>query len=248
MNILDTLFGRSLTPAERLRQHQRSLQKAQRELERERGKLEAQEKKTMMDIKKNAKTGNMNACKILAKDLVRTRRYIQKFTQMRVQLQAVSLRMQTLRSNEQMAMAMRGATRAMGQMNRSLNLPQIQRIMNDFERESSTMDMKEEMMSDAVDEAMEGEDEGEGEDVESDKILKEVLDEIGMNVNESLVSAPTANPLANEPVSSSRIPVAEGLVSSPSAPPAVPGAGGAAGPLSPDEMDLQRRLDALRRD
>lgn len=52
-----------------------------------------------------------NACKILAKDLVRTRRYIQKFTQMRVQLQAVSLRMQTLRSNEQMATAMKGATR-----------------------------------------------------------------------------------------------------------------------------------------
>jgi charged multivesicular body protein 2A len=50
---------------------------------------------------------------------------MQKFTQMRVQLQAVSLRMQTLRSNEQMASAMKGATRAMGQMNRSLNLPQV---------------------------------------------------------------------------------------------------------------------------
>jgi hypothetical protein len=48
-----------MTPAERLRQHQRSLQKAQRELDREKGKLEAQEKKTMMDIKKNAKAGQM---------------------------------------------------------------------------------------------------------------------------------------------------------------------------------------------
>lgn len=48
-----------MTPAERLRQHQRSLQKAQRELEREKGKLEAQEKKTMADIKRNAKAGNM---------------------------------------------------------------------------------------------------------------------------------------------------------------------------------------------
>jgi hypothetical protein len=36
----DTLFGRTLTPAERLRQHQRALQKAQRELDRERTKLE----------------------------------------------------------------------------------------------------------------------------------------------------------------------------------------------------------------
>jgi charged multivesicular body protein 2A len=58
--------------------------------------------------------------------------------------------------------------------------------MNDFERESSTMDMKEEMMSDAVDDAMEQEDEGEGEEVESDKILKEVLDEIGMNMNDAV--------------------------------------------------------------
>ena len=58
--------------------------------------------------------------------------------------------------------------------------------MNDFERESSTMDMREEMMSDAVDDAMEGEDEGEGEEVESDKILKEVLDEIGMNMNDAV--------------------------------------------------------------
>ena len=47
----------------------------------------------------------------MAKDLVRTRRYTQKFFQMRTQLQAVGLRIQTLRSNQQMAEAMRGATR-----------------------------------------------------------------------------------------------------------------------------------------
>ena len=52
-----------------------------------------------------------SACKVMAKDLVRTRRYIQKFYQMRTQLQAVGLRIQTLRSNQQMADAMRGATR-----------------------------------------------------------------------------------------------------------------------------------------
>ena len=47
----------------------------------------------------------------MAKDLVRTRRYVQRFYQMRTQLQAVGLRIQTLRSNQQMADAMRGATR-----------------------------------------------------------------------------------------------------------------------------------------
>lgn len=47
----------------------------------------------------------------MAKDLVRNRRYIQRFYQMRTQLQAVGLRIQTLRSNQEMAQAMRGATR-----------------------------------------------------------------------------------------------------------------------------------------
>jgi charged multivesicular body protein 2A len=59
MNIVESLFGRSVKPAERLRQHQRSLNKAQRELDRERTKLEQQEKKLIQDIKKSAKEGQM---------------------------------------------------------------------------------------------------------------------------------------------------------------------------------------------
>ena len=129
----ETLFGRTVTPQERLRQHHRALTKAQRELDRERCKLEQSEKKLITDIRKSAKSGQIvrspalplhypakwanpgrraqNACKVMAKDLVRTRRYVQKFYQMRTQLQAVALRIQTLRSNQQMADAMRGATR-----------------------------------------------------------------------------------------------------------------------------------------
>ena len=55
----ETLFGRTVTPAERLRQHQRSLTKAQRELDRERTKLEQSEKKIIVDIKKSAKAGQL---------------------------------------------------------------------------------------------------------------------------------------------------------------------------------------------
>jgi len=91
----------------------------------------------------------------MAKDLVRTRRYVSKFYSMRTQLQAISLRIQAMRSNQQMAEAMRGATRAMGQMSRTMNVPAMQRILLEFERESSAMDLKEEMMSDAVDDVME---------------------------------------------------------------------------------------------
>lgn len=52
--------------------------------------------------------------------------------------------------------------------------------MNEFEKESATMDMKEEMMSEAVDDVME--DEAEDEEEEGDKILREVLDEMGVGL------------------------------------------------------------------
>jgi hypothetical protein len=66
-----------MTPAERLRKHQRALEKTQRELDRERVKLENQEKKLVQDIKKSAKNGQMGPLRIQAKDLVRTRRYVE---------------------------------------------------------------------------------------------------------------------------------------------------------------------------
>ncbi|KAH7908022.1 vacuolar sorting protein DID4 [Hygrophoropsis aurantiaca] len=241
MNIIETLFGRTVTPAERLRQHQRALTKAQRELDRERTKLEQGEKKLIMDIKKSAKAGQMNACKVMAKDLVRTRRYIQKFYQMRTQLQAVGLRIQTLRSNQQMAEAMRGATRAMASMNRGLNLPGIQKIMTEFEKESSMMDMKEEMMSDAVDDVMD--DEAEDEEEEGDKILKEVLDEIGVGLSQQLTDAPTGLGAISSTLPNSRQPIALGETVGP---PHNDDRSGGEGGIS-DEDALQARLDALRR-
>jgi len=178
----------------------------------------------------------------MAKDLVRTRRYVQKFYQMRTQLQAVGLRIQTLRSNQQMAEAMRGATRAMASMNKGMNLPAISKILMDFERESDMMDMKEGMMSDAVDDVMDDVDE---EEEEGDNILKQVLDEIGVDLSQKLMDTPTGLATVSTPVAS-RQPVALGETSGPSHPKDSGSGGGDTGG-APDEDALQARLDALRR-
>ena len=56
-------------------------------------------------------------------------------------------------------------------MNKKLNLPQLQRIMMEFEKESEIMDLKEELMSDTIDDVI-----GEAdEDEESDAIVQQVL-------------------------------------------------------------------------
>ncbi|KAI8060277.1 charged multivesicular body protein 2a [Gongronella butleri] len=224
--MLESLFGRRKTPAEMLRQHQRSINKASRELDRESSRLEREEKKLVSDIKRAAKENQMTACKVMAKDLVRTRRYIQKFQQMKAQLQAVGLRIQTLRSSQQMADAMRGATRAMGAMNRQMNLPQIQKIMMEFEQQSEMMDMKDDMIADTIDDVMEEEDDEE----ESEEIVNKVLDDIGISLNQQLMETPTGIKTA-APKETERVAQLDG-----------------GGGLSADDAALQARLDNLRRE
>lgn len=141
-----------------------------------------------------------------------------------------------------MSDAMRGATRAMAAMNRGMNLPSIQKIMNEFERESAMMDMKGEMMSDAVDEVMEDE---EDEEEEGDKILKEVLDEIGVDLSQQLTDTPTGITVAS--TLSTKQPVALGETTSPSQPRGGDDGGGNAPSNISDDDAFQARLDALRR-
>ena len=72
-------------------------------------------------------------------------------------------------------------------MNRGMNLPAISKILMEFEREGDMMDMKEGMMSDAVDDVM---DDMEDEEEEGDKILKQVLDEIGVDLSQKVSGDP----------------------------------------------------------
>ena len=71
------------------------------------------------------------------------------------QLSVAVMLAQTLKSTQAMADAMRGATKAMGAMNKQMNLPALTKIMREFERQNEKMEMTSEMMGDAVDDAFE---------------------------------------------------------------------------------------------
>jgi len=219
------LFGRRKTPQELLRQNQRALNKAVRELERERLKLEASEKKIIADIKKMAKLNQMDSVRVMAKDLVRTRQHVKKFIMMKANIQAVALKVQTLKSQDAMAQAMKGVTRAMKSMNQQLNLPQIQMIMNEFEKQTDIMDMKEEMMGETIDDAMGTAD----DETETEQVVQQVLDELGIQMADTILNLPAANgDLAVSGKEASKQPVAAALTDV--------------------DADLQARLENLRRE
>lgn len=77
--------------------------------------------------------------------------------------------------------SMKGATQLLGSMNKQMNLPALQRIAMEFERENDIMDQRQEMMDDAIDDVTGLEDEEEGEEV-----VNQILDEIGVDLGQSV--------------------------------------------------------------
>lgn len=182
------LFGKKKSPKEILRENKRQLDRAIRDIDRERMSLQSQEKKLIVEMKKMAKNNQNDAVKVMAKSLIRMRHNITKYYTVKSQLQAVSMRMQTLKASQSMADAMKGVTKALTGMNGQLSLPEIQKTLREFERQNEKMDMTSEMMNDAMDDAFEEE----GEAEESDELVQQVFDEIGINLNSELASVPTA--------------------------------------------------------
>ncbi|KAI9102893.1 hypothetical protein K1719_023332 [Acacia pycnantha] len=87
-----------------------------------------------------------------------------------------------------MGEAMKGVTKAMGQMNRQMNLPSLQSIMQEFERQNEKMELTSEVMGDTIDDVLEDDEEEE----EKEELVNQVLDEIGININSELVNAPSS--------------------------------------------------------
>lgn len=176
----------------------RSIDKACRELERERLKMEAQENKLKGQIKKTAKEGQLEAARMLAKDLVRTRANITRMYQMRTQMQSVSMQLTAMRTNEAMASAMGNVVKIMGRINQTMNLPAMQNVMMQFEMEHGKMEMTQEMMDDAMGDMLGGAD----EEAQTDDVINQVMDELGLEQGSKLgaISNATGRPdqVANE--------------------------------------------------
>ncbi|XP_072822565.1 charged multivesicular body protein 2a isoform X4 [Vicugna pacos] len=113
----------------------------------------------------------------------------------------------------------------MAKQGQMLKLPQIQKIMMEFERQAEIMDMKEEMMNDAIDDAMGDEDDEE----ESDAVVAQVLDELGLSLTDELSNLPSTGGSLSVAANGKK-------------------AEAAASALVDADADLEERLKNLRRD
>ncbi|XP_051749247.1 charged multivesicular body protein 2b isoform X2 [Ctenopharyngodon idella] len=141
-----------------------------------------------MEIKKMAKTGNRDACKVLAKQLVQVRK--QKTRTYAVSSKVTSMSTQTKLMNSQMKMAgaMATTTKTMQAVNKKMDPKKTMQTLQNFQKETAKMDMTEEMMNDTLDEIFEDS----GDEEETQDIVNQVLDEIGIEISGKMAHAPSA--------------------------------------------------------
>ena len=125
-----------------------------------------------------------------------------------------------MQSQQSMSKAMGSITLSMRTMNRQMNLPALQKMMVEFEKQTAMSEMKQEMVEDILDDVLSAEQEEE----EADNMVNSVFDEIGISFAGDLASTPsgsvgkTANSVKNEKTA-----------------------------IAEDDADLQARLDNLRK-
>lgn len=164
------------------------IRKAARALERERERVEREEPRLIKSIQTEAKkSGNAKIVKVMAKDLVRKRAQRVKLLEFESQMGQVETNMRTMQSMQKMTEAMQTVGRAMASANKRLKLPELSKIVMNFQKQMATMDMQMEMMDDAISDANENEEE------ETDAVVEQTLDEIGVDVA-SLMSSNGAVP------------------------------------------------------
>ncbi|CAN1226057.1 Vacuolar protein sorting-associated protein 2 homolog 2 [Linum grandiflorum] len=223
------IFKKKTSPKEALRSSKRDMAVATRGIEREIASLQMEEKKLVAEIKKEAKTGNeasfssshcvLAATKILARQLVRLRQQITNLQGSRAQIRGVATHTQALYANTSISTGMKGATKAMVAMNKQMAPEKQAKVIREFQKQSSQLDMTIEMMSESIDETL---DKDEAEE-ETEELTNQVLDEIGVDIASQLSSAP------------------KGRIASKSAPSAVTSNEGA------NVEDLEKRFASLRR-
>eukprot|EP00775_Hariotina_reticulata_P002794 gene2794-3087_t len=161
-------------PKELVRKWQAELRAEQRKIDRQIRDIQFEEKKVHKTIKDAAKRNDMATCKVLAKEIIHSRKAISRLYVNKAHMMSVSNAL-----TEQLAMLRVSGTlqksgEVMKLVNDTLKLPELQKTMFEMSKEMAKAGLIEEMMNDAIDSALGDEELEEETDAEVEKVLLEV--------------------------------------------------------------------------
>ncbi|KAF5181599.1 Charged multivesicular body protein [Thalictrum thalictroides] len=197
-------------PQQQMRDWQRRLRQECRNIERQIRDVQREEKGVQKAIREAAKRNDMGSAKALAKEIVQSRRAVNRLHENKAQMNSISMHL-----GESVAIArtvghLSKSAEVMKLVNNLMKAPQMAATMQEFSKEMTKAGVIEEMVNDAVDNALDSEDLEEETEEEVDKVLTEIAGETAAQLPEAARKEKIQQPLRAKDSAHEEEAIAEG--------------------------------------
>ncbi|KAL9235466.1 hypothetical protein vseg_010224 [Gypsophila vaccaria] len=210
MEKVKSLLGQKPNPQQLLRDWQRKLRQESRNIERQIRDIEREEKGVQKAIREAAKRNDMGSAKSLAREIVRSRKTVNRLHENRAQLNSISMHL-----GESVAIArtvghLQKSAEVMKMVNNLMKAPQVAVTMQEFSKEMVKAGVIEEYVNETLDDALDSEDIEEETEEEVEKVLTELATETAAQLPVAARRAKTKVPAQSSTVQDEE-PIAEGV-------------------------------------
>ncbi|XP_076834560.1 charged multivesicular body protein 3 [Brachyhypopomus gauderio] len=170
------LFGKTQEkpPKDLINEWSIKIRKEMRVIDRQIRDIQREEEKVKRSIKDAAKKGQKDVCIILAKEMIHSKKAINKLYASKAQMNSVLLSMKNQLSVLRVAGALQKSTDVMKAMQSLVKVPEIQATMRELSKEMMKAGIIEEMLEDTFENMEDGEEMEEAAEAEVDRILFEI--------------------------------------------------------------------------
>jgi len=160
-------------PKEQVKKWKSEMRSEARKLDRQIARIQREEQKVKMSIKAAAKRGDTGTCKMLAKEIVNSRKAVNRLHTSKAQMNSVVMQMQNQLSQQKMLGNMSKSTEVMQAMNKLVKVSEISETMQHMQKEMTKAGIIEEMVDDAMD-VLDEEGDEEAADIEVERVMQEL--------------------------------------------------------------------------
>ena len=170
------LFGKSKSadPKEQVEEWCKKIRKEGYNLDRQINSIKREELKVSKSLKEAAKKGDNDVCKILAKEIINSRKSVNKLHTAKANLNSVQLQMKGQLATLKVSGALAQSADVMKSMSALVKIPETQKVMMELSKEMMKAGIIEEMLDDTMEGLNDGEEMEDAAQEEIDKIILEI--------------------------------------------------------------------------
>jgi len=185
VGVMQALFGAE-DPKATVRKWKSEMRSEQRTLDRQIRGIQREEQKTKKSIKDAAKRGDTASAKLLAKEICRARKAVNRLHTSKAQMNSVVMQMENQLAQQKLTGTVQKSTEVMKMMNRLTKVSEVSAVMQNMQKEMMKAGVIEEMVDDAMDVLDE-----DGDEEAADEEVERVLTELNAEKFSNAESAPT---------------------------------------------------------